>query len=315
MTAARGGGGREPAPRSAVSPPVPLTRQELLRKARRVEIKSRKLVSLAMAGEYHAVFRGTGVEFESVREYVHGDDVRAIDWNVTARAGRPYVKRFVESRERSVFLAIDRSPSLDFGSAGRTKAEVALELAAVLALAADRNRDRVGLLQFTDRVESFLPPGGGPGWPHRILRDLLALAPVGRRTDLAAAIAELARRSARRAVVFLLSDFADGVPTEPLRRLRARHDVVAVRLLDPRERELDGAGVLECVDPESGRRFRLDVGSAAERARFRAAAARRDHAIATALRRAGVDALEVGTDQEVLPPLVRFFHRREHRAP
>ncbi|MBI4878150.1 MAG: DUF58 domain-containing protein, partial [Planctomycetes bacterium] len=226
--------------------------QEILRKARRIEIRSRKLVSLAMAGEYRSVFRGTGVEFDSVREYVFGDDVRAIDWNVTARARRPYVKRFVESRERSVLLVVDRSASLDFGSTGASKAELAAELCAVLALAAAHNRDRVGLLQFSDRVEAFLPPGRGREWPHRLLRELLGLAPAGRRTDLELAIVEAERRLRRRAVVFLVSDFLEPPPVRALARLRRRHDVVALCVRDPREEVLAGLGIVECVDPESG---------------------------------------------------------------
>lgn len=286
-------------------------RKELLRKARLIEIKSRKLVSQAMAGEYQSVFRGTGVEFESVREYVFGDEVRSIDWNVTARTGKPFVKRFVESRERSVLLVLDRSPSLEFGSAGRTKADVAAELCAVLALAAARNRDQVGLLLFTDRVESFLPPGRGAEWPHRIVQQLLTHEALGRGTDYEPALEHLERSLRRRAVVFLISDFLQAVPERTLTRLRRRHDVVAVHVGDPREQELVGTGIFDCRDPEGGVEFQLDAGSASERRQFRKAAEvhrlkRRD-----ALRRARVEELALRTDSDLLPPLLRFFENRE----
>jgi uncharacterized protein (DUF58 family) len=288
-------------------------RKELLRKARRIEIKSRKLVSMAMAGEYQSVFRGTGVEFDSVREYVFGDDVRSIDWNVTARSGKPYVKRFVESRERSVILALDCSASLEFGSDGRTKAELAAEFCAVLALAAHRNRDQVGLLLFSDRVELFLPPGRGAGWPHRLLRQLLGHEPMGRGTDLNAALLELDRHLRRPSVIFLVSDFLDPIPTERLARLRRRHDLVAICVGDPREERLRGSGLVHCEDPESGERFLLDAGSGFERAQFERAARLRREERGGAFRRASVEQLELRTDGDLLPPLLRFFERRERR--
>ena len=288
-------------------------RKELLRKARRIEIKSRKLVSMAMAGEYQSVFRGTGVEFDSVREYVYGDDVRSIDWNVTARTGKPHVKRFLESRERSVILAHDCSASLGFGSDGRTKAELAAELSAVLALAAHRNRDRVGLMLFTDQVELFLRPGRGAGWPHQLLHHLLGHQAASRGTDLNAALLDLEERVRRRSVIFLISDFLDPIPTQSLARLRRRHDLVAICVQDPREARLLGSGLVHCEDPETGDRFLLDAGSGFERAQFDRAARLRREQRKQSFRQASVEQLELWTDADILPPLLRFFERRERQ--
>ncbi len=290
-----------------------VNRTDLLRKARRIEIKSLKLVSMAMAGEYQSGFRGTGMEFDSVREYVYGDDVRSIDWNVTARTGKPHIKRFIESRERSVLLVLDRSASLDFGSGERTKAELAAEVSAVLALAAHQNRDRVGLLLFTDRIELFVPPGRGIGWPHRILHDLLAHQVTGRGTRLDLVLRDLEERVRRRSVIFLISDFQDSLPVDALARLRRRHDLVAVRVRDPREELLAGAGIAECVDPETGKLFEVDAGSAAERLQFERSAAALSARRKAELRRAAIAQLELRTDRDILPPLLRFFEMRERR--
>ncbi len=267
-----------------------------------------------MAGEFRSVFRGTGVEFESVREYVPGDDVRSIDWNVTARAGKPFVKRFVEERERSILLAVDRSASLRFGSGAQSKAELVAEVCAVLALAAGQSRDRVGLLQFTDRVESMLPPERGPARPYRILHELFTHAPLGTRTDLGVALSALEKRTRRRSVLFVISDFAAAIPTKAMQRLARRHDVVAVWVSDPRERELRGGGIVECVDPETGEAFRLDLDSRAERDAFAAAAAERRKLVADALTRGGAQVLALETGHDILPPLLRFFERRERQV-
>jgi len=290
--------------------------RDLVRRARRIAIRSRRRVSDAMAGEFRSVFRGTGIEFESVRDYMFGDDVRAIDWNVTARFGRPFVKQFVESRERSLWLVVDRSASLAFGTAGdgepRTKEDVALEVAAVLALSALRNRDRVGLLSFTDRVERILAPSTGPEWSVRLLHALLSTAPGNRGTDLACALGELRKRVRGRAVIFILSDFHNEVlPTDDLQILARRHDVVAVRVSDARELTLDGTGVVDCVDPETGERFLLDVGSARERRAFERAARKRNENVSRQLARAGVELVDVGTDSDPVVALLRFFARRE----
>lgn len=301
-----------PEMRSADAPCADPT-ESLIRRARRVEIKSRRLVSLAMTGEYRSAFRGTGVEFETVREYVFGDDVRGIDWNVTARVGRPFVKQFVEARERSVVLVVDRSASMDFGSERRSKADVAAELCAVLALAAGQHHDRVGLLRFTDRVEGWLPPARGAEWPRRILRELYLVPVHGRRSALAVALRDLERRLLRRHVLFLISDFHDEVPVDLLARLRRRHDVVAAWVSDPRERELDGDGLIDCVDPETGRQFRLDAASASERLAFARLAQRRRAVRQEALCRAGVDLLAIDTADDLLPVLLRFFERRLRR--
>ena len=290
-----------------------LLRDELVRRARRIEVKSRRLASLMTPGEYRSVFRGEGIEFDSVREYVYGDDVRSIDWNVTARTGRPFVKRYVEARERSVLLAVDRSASMDFGSGARTKADVAAELCAVLAVAASSSRDRVGVLRFTDRVCGYLPPARGVEWPKRVVHELLYGDVQGRRTDHDALLDDLERRLSRRQIVFLVSDFADPLPVDKLARLRGRHDVVAVRVEDPREVSLEGAGLVGCVDPETGSRFTVDAGDRGERAAFERAARSERTARAEELRRAGVDLLTLRTDGDLLPPLLAFFERRQAR--
>lgn len=294
---------------------MPLNKQELMRKARRIEIRSRRRVSMALAGGFQSVFRGTGIEFDSVREYVHGDDVRAVDWNVLARAGRPHVKTFVESRERSFFLVVDRSPSMEmFGSGVQTKGELAQEAAAVIGLVAERNQERVGLIQFTDRVETFFLPGEGPAVTHQLLHDLVSIEPQGRATDVTVALREIQKRVRRGSVVILISDFLDPLNRKVISEMTVRHEVIALRVQDPRESVLDGVGIVECMDPETGRSFFLDAGSSGERKQFRELM--RDFADRQAdlLRRSGADLIELVTDQDLVFPLLRFFERRERSA-
>jgi len=285
--------------------------KEILRAVRLIEIRSRSLVNDVFAGEYHSVFKGRGMEFAEVREYLPGDDIRAIDWNVTARTGTAHVKKFDEEREQTVMFLVDASHSLDFGTVRRMKGEIAAEIAAVLAFSAIRNNDKVGAIIFTDRVELFIPPKKGKKHVLRVIREMLFFRPEGRRTDVGGALDYLSRVVRRRAVVFLLSDFVSPDYTRPLRVANRRHDLVAITIGDPAEDAIPAVGLVHFVDAETGRaeirdtsnrRFREDV------RRWRTEFAdRRDRAF----RKYGVDRIDVRTDRPYTEALVAFFRRRE----
>jgi uncharacterized protein (DUF58 family) len=287
--------------------------REVLRQIRRLQLRARRAVEDVLGGEYHSVFKGTGIAFDEVRAYQPGDDVRAIDWNVTARMGQPFIKRYIEERELTVLLVMDASGSLQFGTRAQLKREVAAELAAVLAFSAIANNDRVGLVQFTDRVEHFLPPRKGTRHVLRLIRDVLFWQPKRRGTSLREGLDYLNRVLRRRAVVFLFSDFLDRDFERAFRRTGRRHDLVAVRVSDPREEDLPAVGLVELEDAESGRRLLLDTGSKAVRAAFRAEAAARRDAVRQLSRSAGIDLIEVSTDGGHLDELIRFFRLRERR--
>lgn len=287
---------------------------DLRRRVRRIEVRARRLAASRLLGEYRSVFRGRGIEFSEVREYQPGDDVRLIDWNVTARMGAPYVKKYVEERELNVVLALDVSASTGVGTQGRSKAAYAAEVAALLAFAAVANNDRAGLLVFSDRVERFVRPRRGPRHALRIVRDLLALRPADRRTDLGRAAAFLARTLRRRSAVFVLSDFFDPAFDDALRRLAARHDVVAVTITDPRELELPDVGLLAVRDAETGARATIDTSDAAVR---RAYAQRARELIERRSRRLaglGVEEIALRTDRDYVAPIARFMRRRARRS-
>ena len=287
--------------------------REVLRQIRRLQLKARRAVEDLLGGEYHSVFKGAGMSFEEVRAYQPGDDVRSIDWNVTARMGHPFVKRFIEERELTVLLAVDVSGSNQFGSGMQQKREVAAELAAVLAFSAISNNDRVGLVQFTDRIERFVPPGKGTRHVLRLIRDVLFYQPQHRGTSLREGLDFLNRVQRRRAVVFFFSDFMDRGFERALKRTGRRHDFVAVRLTDRREEELPAVGLLELEDAETGQQLLVDTSSKAVRAAFQAQALARQEAIRQLARSAGVDLVEVSTDGRHLEALVRFFQLRERR--
>jgi len=302
--------------------------REVLRQVRLIELRTRGWVNTLFSGEYLSVFRGQGMEFAEVRAYQDGDDVRTIDWNVTARMGHPYVKKHVEERELSVLLAVDLSGSEQFGMRGRFKAELAAEIAAVLALSAVRNNDRVGLLIFTDHVEHFVPPKKGRRHVLRLIRDVLVFRPRGRGTELARALDYAGRVLPHRAVIFVLSDFLPGPAAgedadaraaraeeweRTLRVVSKRHDVVAVSITDAAEEALPDVGVLAVVDPETGREIAIDTGSAAMRALYTSHVAREREARRRLFRRLAVDEIEVRTDQSYVRPLLSFFRRRERQ--
>ena len=301
--------------------------REILRSVRQVEIRSRRLVTDALVGSYHSVFKGRGMDFEEVREYQPGDDVRTLDWNVTARMDRPFVKVFREERELTLILAVDVSASGRFGSAETTKRERAAELAAVLALSAVRNQDKVGLLLFSDRIERWLPPRKGRPHVLRVVRDMLFHEPEGRGTELAPALDHLGRIQRRRAIVFLLSDFlvpelepgAREDSPESLRLRRAlrvcgrRHDLVAARLVDPREEALPDLGPLVLEDAETGDLVELDARDPEVRRLYAAGARLRSDHLHRLLRESRVDAITIPTEGPYLPALRRFFTQRVAR--
>jgi uncharacterized protein (DUF58 family) len=288
---------------------------------RQLEIRTRRMVNDSLAGAYHSVFKGRGMDFDEVREYSPGDEVRTIDWNVTARAGRTFVKKYTEERELTILLLVDISASGNFGSAGLSKRDLAAELASVLAFSAIRNSDKVGLIMYTDRVERYLPPKKGRRHVLRVVRDILYHTAVGTGTDTVKALDIVNHVLHRRAVVFLISDFeAPGDPVaarEALRRAmrqtNRRHDLVAVHVEDPRERELPNVGILALEDAETGEVVELDTGSAAVRRRFKEASAERNRRLVTDFRSEGVDTLQLQTDAPYIPALQRFFKNRERR--
>jgi uncharacterized protein (DUF58 family) len=289
----------------------------VLRQVRRLEFRTRRLVDSHFSGEYPSVFRGQGLEFAEVREYLPGDDVRTIDWNVTARSGVPHVKTYTEERELSVLLAVDVSGSVRFGSRVRFKSDVVAEVAATLALSAARNNDRVALTAFTDRVEASVPPRKGRRHALRIVRDLLALAPAGRGTDLAAALAHGVRLLPARSVIFLFSDFAGVSSSSTFERALAtasvRHDIVPVVISDPADTALPELGLAEIRDPETGEMLVVDSSRRSVREQYAASIAR-DHTAATRLfRRRGLDTVHLRTDEPYAPPLLAFFRSRERR--
>jgi uncharacterized protein (DUF58 family) len=289
---------------------------DVLRQVRRIELRTRGLVSTRFVGEYHSVFKGQGLEFVEVREYLPGDDVRTIDWNVSARTGVTHVKKYVEERELTVLLAVDLSGSQRFGTRGRFKSEMVPEVAATLAMSAVRNNDRVALLAFTDRVELFVPPRKGRRHVLRLVRDLLALEPQGRGTDLAEAVAYALRVLRSRSIIFLISDFQTGNP-EPFERALAsaaiRHDVVPMTLVDPADINIPDVGLLRIANPETGRTSDIYTGSVADRQNF-AEAAEADRLRTRGLfRRLGLDEVVLRTDEPFSGPLLAFFRRRESR--
>ncbi len=290
-----------------------LTREQL-KAVRKIQIHTSHLVTDVFAGQYQSVFKGRGMEFAEVRHYLPGDEVRTIDWNVTARTGVPHVKRFTEERELTVMLLVDASASTHFGSVRQFKQELAAELAAVLAYSAITNNDKVGLVIFSDRVELALPPRKGNRHVLRVIREILNHTPQGKGTDIPLALDHLNRVTRRRCVVFLLSDFLASNLRRPLKVANRRHDLIAVVLDDPRDSDLPPMGLIALEDPESGETVVVDTADAGLRAEFRrrqlAARAERDRF----LRSLDIDAIDIRTDRPYAQALLRFFRERERRG-
>ncbi|HEY5947601.1 MAG TPA: DUF58 domain-containing protein [Kofleriaceae bacterium] len=285
---------------------------ELFKKAKKIEIASRRLVDETLAGQYHSVFKGRGLVFSDVRPYYPGDDVRSIDWNITARMNAPHVKQFVEERDRTVNLMIDMSASGHFGTRGTTKRELAAELAAVVAFSAIKNNDRVGLYIVTDKVERYVPPKKGRRHVLRVIGEILAFEPASRKTDLAAGLDFLGKVARRRSVVFLVSDFLSEGWERAMQITRQRHELVPVVIGDPMEQALPDVGLLMFEDLESGEVVEVDTSSRA-RKEFAKQAARATAVREAALRRINVDVVEVTTNQPYVDALIAFFRARAKR--
>ncbi len=287
--------------------------EEVLKEVRRIQIVARRQVNDLLAGEYLSAFKGRGMEFDTVREYVPGDEIRSIDWNVTARSDGPYVKTFCEERELTILLAVDISASGAFGSQKISKMETAVEVAAVLMFTSLKNNDKVGLLFFADDVVKYIPPRKGRGNVLRLIREMLATEPVKSETNIAKALEYIGRVQRRRAVVFVLSDFIGPDCSRALAVANQRHDCIAVTLEDPRERELPSVGFLTLRDAETDELIELDTRNPRVRALFAKAANDRQTKLKELLRKANVDRLEIRTDQSYATSLQRFFRMREHQ--
>jgi uncharacterized protein (DUF58 family) len=287
--------------------------KDLAKKIRLIQIHSRRAVNDVLAGEYKSVFKGSGMEFDEVREYAPGDEIRSIDWNVTARTGRPFIKRYVEEREQTVLLMVDLSASGDFGSRGQKKNEIAAELCALLSFSAIRNNDKVGLIAFTDKVEKFIAPKKGATHVLRLVREILQFQPTERGTDIAEALDFAARVTHRRSIIFLVSDFHAAGYEKQLKILSRRHDVVAMTVHDPLEANLPDVGLIELEDAETGQRRVVDSSSKQVRAQYRQVAQNRRDGLAIFLRRLSIDQIGVTAGDDYLQDLIGFFRGRESR--
>jgi uncharacterized protein (DUF58 family) len=286
---------------------------ELLRRIRRIEITTSRVVDEILAGQYHSAFKGRGIEFEEVRPYQIGDDVRAIDWNVTARCGSPFIKLFREERELTVHLMVDLSASQSLGTQYQSKRELVTELGATLAFSAIKNNDKVGLTLFTDGIEKVIPPGKGTRHVLRVIRELLYCEPIGHGTDIAATINHLNRTGKRRSVIFLISDFQDQDYRKPLRIARRKHDIIPIVVDDQIEREVPNVGLLELRDAETGETVLFDTTSRRQRVAYAEFANRQRDDRERLFRELNMDPIYIHTGQDMIDPLRRFFHKRETR--
>ena len=287
--------------------------KEILKKVREIEIYTNRLVNDSLAGEYHSVFKGRGMEFSEVREYQQGDDIRTIDWNVTARMGHPYVKIHVEERELTVILLVDASASGSFGTVHQMKGELAVELCAVLAFSAIRNNDKIGLMTFTDDVEKYIPPKKGKNHVLRVIRELLYFKPERTGTNIQAALNYLNKVMKRKAVVFLVSDFIAGNYEQALRVTRRKHDVIPITITDPREVELPSVGLLELEDAETGERIIIDTFDSEVRNVYSALADQGQKAREHLFRSMKLDVIDIRTDRPYIQTLISFFRKRASR--
>ena len=284
---------------------------ELLKKVRKIEIKTKGLSNHIFAGEYHTAFKGRGMAFSEVREYQPGDDIRSIDWNVTARFNNPYVKVFEEEREMTVILLVDVSASKDFGTQLQMKQELVTELSAVLAFSAIQNNDKIGVIFFSDYVEKFIPPKKGKSHILRIIRELIAFEPENKGTNIGEALRYFNNVIKKRAVCFLISDFINNSFEAPLRIANKKHDVIAVRVHDKREKELPNVGLVQLKDAETGIIEWIDTGNKAVRMQFNANYLKHETELLKLFRSSGVDTINILTDENYVKPLISFFKRRE----
>ena len=287
--------------------------QELIKKVRQIQIYTSRAVNASFAGQYESVFKGRGMQFEDVREYMPGDDIRTIDWNVTARTGKPYIKRFVEEREMTVIFAVDLSASGRFGTLDKTKNQLAAEFCAVLAFAAAKNNDKVGLLIFTDQIELFIPPKKGSRHVLRLIRELLYFQTPKKETNIPLALDYLARVVRKRATVFVVSDFLQADFKTPLSLLNRRHDCIAVPVSDPAELALPKVGIIEFTDAETGETITIDTSNSGFRRRYEGTNAERFSQLKSLLRSINVDCISISTGKPYINDLIQFFHQRHRR--
>lgn len=287
--------------------------KEILKKVRQIQIRSSRLVNDVLAGEYVSVFKGVGMEFEEVREYQAGDDIRTIDWNVTARMGHPYIKRFTEERELTIMFLVDLSYSGEFGSMKQFKNEIATEICALLALSAVRNNDKVGLILFTDKIEKFVPPKKGKTHVLRVIREVLYYKPENKGTDISIALEYLLKVTRRKAVCFLISDFITEGFEHALRIANKRHDIIAASITDPRELEIPNVGFVELEDAETGEITLIDTSDRKMMERFNRFNTKNMEERAKLFRSMGVDLIDVRTDRSYVEPIMKFFRAREKR--
>lgn len=287
--------------------------KQILKNVRQIEIRTRGLVNQLFSGEYHSVFKGRGMEFSEVREYQFGDDVRTIDWNVSARFNRPFVKVFEEERELTVMLLVDMSGSQNYGTTGKLKRDVAAELCAVLAFSAIKNNDKVGMIIFTDRIEKFIPPKKGRSHILRIIRDIIAFRPEGARTSIRAALEYFNHVTKKRSIAFLVSDFMDEDYDRPLKIVARKHDLIAVRINDERERELPDVGLVKLFDAESGMQRWVDTSLASVRETYRRSWQDRADKLSRQFLLSNVDNITIDVRSGYIQPLVEFFRMRERR--
>ncbi len=287
--------------------------QQLLKKVHRIQIITNRMVDEILAGEYHSAFKGQGMEFDEVREYQVGDDIRSIDWNVTARTGVPHIKSFREERELTIYFLVDISQSLGFGSFEKTKGELAIEVAAVLSFAALKNNDKVGLILFSDRIEKFLPARKGRHVVLRIIREMASTRPSGQGTDLSLALDYFAKVQRRKAVVFLVSDFLNSDYQSSLKRVQSRHDLIAVNSSDPRESHIPDLGLIELEDAETGERMLIDSRSSQWQKLFQRKKQEQEKKREEFFQRLGIDELSIATDRDYLKDIHKLFRQRSLR--
>ena len=288
--------------------------KKILQKVRRIEIKTRGLVNDLFGGEYHSIFKGRGMTFSEVREYNPGDDIRLIDWNVTARTGSPFVKVFEEERELTVFLVVDISASGEFGSASQLKRDYGAEVASVLGFSAIKNNDKVGLILFSDKVEKYILPKKGKSHVLRVIRELLYTVPKGSKTSIKVALDYLLKVAKRKCVVFLISDFLDDSYLRSLKITNKKHDLITIQLLDPVELELPDMGLLKVEDPETGETFWIDTSSQKSMKQLRKEIAIKQSNFKKEIKKSGIDLISISTDEDFVDPLMSFFKSREKRV-
>lgn len=287
--------------------------KEVLKQIKRIEIKTSRLVNDLFGGEYESIFKGRGIEFADVREYVPGDDIRTIDWNVTARSQHPFVKKYVEERELTVLFVVDGSGSQHFGTAAKLKSTVTAEICALLAFSAIRNNDKVGLLIYTDQVEKFVPVKKGRSHALRVIREILYYRPKRRATNLRAALEHIQKTLKRSAVIFVVSDFLDDGYEKPLKILSRKHDLIAIQLIDPREQTLPPKGIFEFEDLETGETMMIDARSEKLRSEFEKLYETRQHILNRLFRSMKIDKINIVTNQPYTDPIMKLFREREQR--